>query len=321
MNNIDYALGPNSIFVYDRINNKPIEVTSDRVNYKPLLEALQRGVEEEVLELLDETHVLNVISDGKVVVKNNSVFYNGRELHTAEAKKLTDLVSEGVTDISRWCRFIERLQNNPSYHCRNQAYNFIAHTGMPMTADGKLIGYKGVRDDYHDKYSGKFSNHVGAELSMHRSDVDDNPNNGCSSGFHVGSYEYANDWASSDGKLMIVEYCPSDIVSVPDESGYGKLRVCKYKVISEHVNRTKLNDGAYGNAQFNDSDLFDYIDNRTDQIDELGSLYYKDLKQEFPTVTMHDVKDAIEMHSEYHLDCTWDGSANDYIISMQSLPC
>lgn len=317
MTNIDYALGPNSIFLYDRVNNKPIEVTSDRVNYTSLLDALKRDDEDAVRQLLDESTVLNHISDGKVVVRDNAVYFNGRELHTAEAKKLTDLVSEGVTDISRWCRFIERLQNNPSFHCRKQAYNFIAHSGMPMTAEGKLIGYKGVRDDYHDRHSGKYSNHVGAELSMARADVDDNPNNGCSYGFHVGSYEYANDWAASDGKLMIVEYCPSDIVSVPDESGYGKLRVCKYKVISEHVSRTKLNDGAYGNALINDADLFNWIDERTDHVE----VYYKDIKQAFPGVTMYDVKDAIERHSEYHLDCEWDSRANDYMINMQSLPC
>lgn len=317
MTNIDYALGPNSIFLYDRINNKPIEVTSDRVNYTSLLDALKRDDEDAVRQLLDESTVLNHISDGKVVVRDHAVYFNGRQLHTAEAKKLTDLVSEGVTDISRWCRFIERLQNNPSYHCRNQAYNFIAHAGMPMTAEGKLIGYKGVRDDYHDKYSGKFSNHVGAVLSMHRVDVDDNPNNGCSYGFHVGSYEYANDWASSDGKLMIVEYCPSDIVSVPDESGYGKLRVCKYKVISEHISRKILNDGAYGNATVDAESLFNYIDEQ----DAEYPVYYRDIKQKFPGVTMHDVKDAIDQYSEYHLDCEWDRDANDYIINMQSLPC
>lgn len=316
MQNIDYALGPNSIFLFDRTTNTPCEITSDRINYKTVLEAIHNNDEEAVRKNLDENKTLHTITDGAVTVRDNKVFYNDREIHSSEAKKLTDLVSEGVTDVSRWCRFIERLQDNPSYHCRNQAYNFIAHSGMPMTADGKLIGYKGVRDDYHDKYSGKFSNHVGAVLSMQRSEVDDNPNNGCSTGFHVGSYEYANDWASSDGKLMIVEYCPSNIVSVPDEYGYGKLRVSKYKVIAEHTARTKLNNGAYGHTDYDSQELFEFLD----QTIHYSTAYYGEVKDAFPSVTMHDIKDCIEEHTEYHLDCEWDSDRNDYKIKYQSLP-
>jgi hypothetical protein len=198
----------------------------------------------------------------------------------------------------------------------SSAYNFSAHSGMPMTADGKLIGYKGVRDDYYDKYSGKFSNHIGAVLSMSRTDVDDNPNNGCSSGFHVGSYEYANDWAASDGKLMIVEYCPSDIVSVPNESNFGKLRVAKYKVIAEHTARTKLNSGAYGHADYDQDELFEWLD----QMVHHSTAYYNDVREAFPSVTMGDIKDTIESYTDYHLDCEWDSHANDYKIKFQTLP-
>lgn len=316
MQNIDYSVGPESIFLFDRINNKPIEITNDRLNYKPIYDAIKANDEELVRSYLSESQVLNSITDGAVRVEGNTVYYNDRQLHSAEAKKLTDLISEGNTDVSRWCRFIERLQQNPSYHCRNQAYNFIAHSGMPMTADGKLIGYKGVRDDYYDKYSGKFLNNVGAILSMPRTEVDDNPNNGCSSGFHVGSHDYANDWAGSDGKLMIVEYCPSDIVSVPNECNYGKLRVSKYKVIAEHTARTKLNNGAYGQSRIDSTALFDWLDDHAAH----RSAWYDDVKANFPNVTMHDVKEAIEEHSEYHLDCEWDSNVNDYKISFQTLP-
>ena len=317
MTNIDYALGPESVFIYDRLNNKPIEITNDRLNYKSILDAIRDDNEDLVRELLEENQVLNNVSNGRVTVTGNTVLLDGKELHSAEAKKLVDLVSEGATNIDRWFRFIEKLYNNPSYHCRKQAYNFITHTGMPMTENGNLIGYKGVRDDYRDKHSGKFDNSVGQVLHMSRTDVDDNPNNGCSTGFHVGSHDYANDWAGSDGRLMIVEYSPTDIVSVPEESGYGKLRVCKYTVIAEHTGRSKLNNGAYGNQNnINLTEVFDWLDERV----HYQAVSYTDARKQFPGITMHDIKDAIETHSEYHLDCIWNSSANDYTIEFQSLP-
>ena len=317
MTNIDYALGPTSVFIYDRLNNKPIEITNDRLNYQSIIEAIKADDEDQVRELLDENQVLNNVSNGRVTVTGNTVLLDGRELHSAEAKKLVDLVSEGATNIDRWFRFIEKLYNNPSYHCREQAYNFIAHTGMPMTENGNLIGYKGVRDDYKDKYSGKFDNSVGQVLRMSRTDVDDNPNNGCSAGFHVGSHDYADSWAGSDGRLMIVEYSPTDIVSVPDESGYGKLRVCEYKVIAESTNRSKLNNGGYGVSSVDSNALFDWLDHRV--CDNLP-VYFREVRHAFPNVTMSDIRDCIIDNSHYHPDFTFDSDVNDYIVRFQELP-
>jgi hypothetical protein len=322
MNNIDYAFGPSSVFIYDRLNNKPIEITNDRLNYQSIIEAIRDNNEDLVRELLDENQVINNVSNGRVIVKGNTVNLDGEELHSAEAKKLLDLVSEGATNIDRWFRFIEKLHDNPSYHCREQAYNFIAHSGMPMTENGNLIGYKGVADDYKDKYSGKFDNSVGQVLSMARSKVDDNPNNGCSSGFHVGSHNYADQWAGNDGRLMIVEYNPADIVSVPDEHGYGKLRVSKYTVIAEHSSRQKLNDGGYGNMTSIDQDeLFDWLDNRVSHThDDSIPVYFREVKHAFPRVTMSDITECITNYSHYHPDYTFDSDVNDYTIRFQELP-
>lgn len=329
MTNIDYALGPSSVFIYDRLNNKPIEITNDRLNYKSIIEAIKANDEDQVRELLDENQVLNSVSNGRVTVTGNTVLLDGRELHSAEAKKLVDLVSEGATNIDRWFRFIEKLYNNPSYHCREQAYNFIAHTGMPMTENGNLIGYKGVQNDYYSQHgntsnviiqgqtnsSGQILNTVGSVIKMERSNVDDNPNNGCSSGLHIGSHNYADSWAGSKGRLMIVEYSPTDIVSVPDESGYGKLRVCEYKVIAESTNRSKLNNGSYG-----------YESNKTLYIWELidGLAYGMEpyripidrIQERYPDADTDLILTSIREHSDYLASITFDdGEPSEVILN------
>lgn len=315
MTNIDYALGPSSVFIYDRLNNKPIEITNDRLNYKSIIEAIKANDEDQVRELLDENQVLNSVSNGRVTVTGNTVLLDGRELHSAEAKKLVDLVSEGATNIDRWFRFIEKLYNNPSYHCREQAYNFIAHTGMPMTENGNLIGYKGVADDYKDKYSGKFDNSVGQVLRMSRTDVDDNPNNGCSDGFHVGSHNYADSWAGSDGRLMIVEYSPTDIVSVPDESGYGKLRVCEYKVIAESANRSKLNNGSYGHDSNKTLYIWELIDGLAYGM-EPYRIPIDRIQERYPDADTDLILTAIREHSDYLASITFDdGEPSEVILN------
>lgn len=308
-----YGYGDGCITIFDPKTKQPITVYENSLNYHALRDALNANDKEQVFQLLDEKQVLNNVTNGRVTVNGDTVLLDGEELHSAEAKKLVDLVSEGATNIDRWFRFIEKLHANPSYHCRKQAYNFITHQGMCMTESGNLIGYKGVRDDYKDKHSGKFSNHVGAELSMPRSNVDDNPNNGCSSGFHVGSHEYADNWAGSDGRLMIVEYSPADIVSVPDESGYGKLRVCRYKVIDESHTRNILNDGAYGHETNDTLAIWNHIDELA-----YGREPYRipidRIQEEFPDADTDLILSSIRNHSDYLASITFDDGEPSEII-------
>ena len=313
MNNIAYSFQNESVFVHDLTNNNAVTITSDRMNYRPLLDAIKEGNEQSVRELLDESNVLKSVSNGRVTVRGNKVFLDGNELYSAEAQKLVDLISEGATNIDRWFRFIEKLHDNPSYNCRQQAYNFIAHTGMPMTENGNLIGYKGVADDYKDKYSGKFDNSVGQVLRMSRTDVDDNPNNGCSAGFHVGSHDYADSWAGSDGRLMIVEYSPTDIVSVPDESEYGKLRVCEYKVIAESTNRSKLNNGSYGYESDKTHHIWELIDELSYGI-EPYRIPIDRIQEEYPDADTDLILTSIRNHSDYLASITFDDGEPSEII-------
>lgn len=310
-----YGYGDGCITIFDPKTKQPITVYENSLNYHALRDALNANDKEQVFQLLDEKQVLNNVTNGRVTVTGDTVLLDGEELHSAEAKKLVDLVSEGATNIDRWFRFIEKLHANPSYHCRTQAYNFITHQGMCMTESGNLIGYKGVRDDYKDKYSGKFSNHIGAELSMPRSNVDDNPNNGCSSGFHVGSHEYADGWAGSDGRLMIVEYSPADIVSVPDESGYGKLRVSRYKVIDESHTRNILNDGAYGHETDQTLAIWNHIDELSYGIEPYRIPIYR-IQEEFPDADTDLILTSIRNHSDYLASISFsDGEPSEIILN------
>ncbi len=64
---------------------------------------------------------------------------------------------------------------------------------------------------------------------MPRSKVDDDTSAGCSTGLHAGTYRYASGFAQ--GRLLTVEINPRDVVSVPTDSDYQKIRTCRYTVV------------------------------------------------------------------------------------------
>jgi hypothetical protein len=76
--------------------------------------------------------------------------------------------------------------------------------------------------------NGHIPNQPGSVISISRSYVQHDPEQGCSTGLHVGTWGYA----SSFGDVTLkVEINPRDIVSVPTDCGAAKMRVSRYKVI------------------------------------------------------------------------------------------
>jgi hypothetical protein len=122
---------------------------------------------------------------------------------------------------------------------------------MPLTPSGNFLAYKSVNENYKDWFSGKFSNTVGSEHTMARNDVCDDPDLGCSYGFHVGTLGYATEFNRGANRLMIVEVDPSDVVSVPHDCQNQKLRTAKYKVVGE-FEKPLAND--YSSQYNNDED-------------------------------------------------------------------
>jgi hypothetical protein len=185
-------------------------------------------------------------------------------------------MKSGLTDKNPFINFLKNLLKNPSKNSVDQLYTFLSKRDMPIDEEGLVIGYKGVAQNYKDKYSGKFDNSVGQSHEMPRRNVDDNCENHCSYGFHIGSYDYANDWASGDGHLMIVKFNPEDAVSVPTDCDFQKLRVCKYSVVGEITDRKQLKQPFYDSTgEFSDEDYDDDIELEDYENDSLDNDSYE----------------------------------------------
>ncbi len=169
-----------------------------------------------------------------VEVKDGQVFVNGETIREVDAKRILGFMAQGEDCVPIF-KFITRLQNNPSKRAVDELYKFLFHKNLPLTDSGTFLAYKAVREDYTDKHTGKFYNGVGEVLEMPRNKVDDDKTRGCSYGFHAGTLQYAVDFMSGHGHLMVVEIDPADVVSIPEDCEFQKLRTCKYKVNCEYA--------------------------------------------------------------------------------------
>ena len=273
MNKIPYILGENAVTLF--VDGKPVTVRNDDANYYEVRKCLLEGRYDEIETYLDLEKQVEDYTDGDISIKDGEVFYGQEKLNGVVVDKLLELMKSGLTDKDSFINFLKNLLKNPSKNSVDQLYTFLSKRNMPIDEEGLVIGYKGVGDSYHDRYTGKFDNSVGQSHEMPRRSVDDCKDNHCSYGFHIGSYEYADSWGGSDGKLMIVKFNPEDAVSVPDDCDFQKLRVCKYSVVGEITERKQLKQPFYDSTgDFSDEEWGD--DSTEDVLGESDNYSFDD---------------------------------------------
>lgn len=235
------------VFFFD---NKPVKVEKTAPEYTRILSAfdLPSGQQEEVINAILNERVGEYEKDG-FTISPESVSYDGETLPDILADKVRAIAAEGLP-VKLFANFWENLNNNPSASSVRELYDFLAYKELPITEDGFFIAYKGVASNglsIHGNTktkvlqgivdnNGKIQNNVGDTIEVKRWDVDDNRDNGCSFGLHVGSMDYATTWGE---QTLVVKVNPADVVSVPTDCGCQKCRVSKYEVIDSYQNEIK----------------------------------------------------------------------------------
>lgn len=212
--------------------------TSHNVNrnnpkWKEIVEAISEENVEQLRLLVDVPKAVNQFTEGAVVVENGTVKWNGSPVHEVLTKRLLQHLEEGMP-FKPLARFVDKLMQNPSRRSVEQAYPFIEHMCLKICPDGDFLAYKSVSPDLLDWHTKSVKNDVGAVISCRRNEVDDDPNNHCSNGFHVGAYAYASTFGDSNRVIVLCKVNPADIVSVPTDYECQKCRVCRYEVVELH---------------------------------------------------------------------------------------
>lgn len=244
------------------IDNEAYNFNTDHFNYAKLLDAIKNNDKDEFLKFYQqkEEDVIQEYSNNNIKSEGGKYTYKGLEIGSSLARRIIEM-SNGGFSVDHFMKFLDNLIQNPSMTSIRELYDFLENRNIPITEDGCFLGYKAVctylgnkkvdpfnreiKDgDLVDKYSRTTRNNVGDVISVPRNQVDDNRNNQCSYGYHVGGLEYATQTFFSEGDtVVIVKVNPKDVVSVPLDYNAQKLRTCAYEVIG--IYKDKLNKPVY----------------------------------------------------------------------------
>ena len=231
--------------------SKLVTVNDDHANFEKLAKALQQETitsEQEIITLADYSAAISdkfeSLSD-RVSVKGGEVYFDNDPIDNSISKHIIRCLDADEDWISV-VNFLEKVSTNPDPNSREQLYNWLNIHDFTITYEGDIIGYKGVKESsdeeaqYESLHSGRaivngveqrnsvIKQNIGDVVEMPRSQVNHDPDQGCSYGLHVGTHDYAKGYGSI---VLEVVFNPRDVVSVPNDSGYAKLRTCRYHIV------------------------------------------------------------------------------------------
>lgn len=253
----------------------PMVASGDHPNFDRIVAAVLAGEDAQDIEVLFDVTIavaerFDRISE-RVSVANGRIYLDGDEIHNVLTKQILRFMDEGVDDWKPLVLFFEKVQSNPSDHSREQLFEWLDRRNFTITASGDFIGYKGVMSDGEGNLvsvhagpaivngqhvNGHVPNAVGSVVEIPRSYVHEDSSVGCSTGLHVGTYDYAKGYAS--GALLECHVNPRDVVSVPTDCDAQKVRVCRYTVAD-------IIDAEYAQPLVTDEDWDDYDDEWDDE--------------------------------------------------------
>jgi hypothetical protein len=221
-----------------------VTVDGDHPNFTDAWEAVRNDDEQGFMAQADVISgirkAFEAVTD-RVTIEGNCLYLDGEQIDGRLADTIIDFRRKGENYMPL-VNFITRLGNNPSMRSRDQLYTWLAERNFTITPSGKFIAYKGVskrRDKFQSHFSGRASVNgeeqngqiiqgIGDVVTMPRPKVNDNADIGCSQGLHAGTWEYASTFGN--GYTLTVEIDPANVVSVPSDCSFQKLRVCEYRI-------------------------------------------------------------------------------------------
>lgn len=211
----------------------PTYISSDDKRFKKVNKLLFQEKYDKIIELLDVKETIKrKIQGSDFDIKAYDVYYKDEKLPETLAKKLIEF-SKKEEDINYLAKFWEKLRQNPTPYAKENLFKFLDGNNIPITKNGNFICYKKVDENFKDLHTRSIDYSPGNVVQQDRGKCDPNPRNTCSTGLHVASHDYA--WGFGGKKKLIkCEVNPKDVISVPNDYQYKKMRVCRLKVISTH---------------------------------------------------------------------------------------
>jgi len=226
------------------VGGKPYTFNKSHHNYGALVAYLENGNVEHFEASYDMASTVEHYCDGYVHVDEGELTWQGVPMPDLFTDRILQMRKEGF-NIDPMLNFLDNMNDNPSDKAIVELFDFMQNKHLPITDDGHFLAYKAVSPDFKDIYTGNIDNSVGSEVSIDRSKVNSNRDKHCAAGLHVGAIDYVTSYGGIDldaergeddggggNQIVICRVNPADVVSVPSDSRFQKLRCCKYEVVS-----------------------------------------------------------------------------------------
>lgn len=226
-------------------NDEMFVADNNHPNWTAILQAVLVN-DETVTRLFDTAKAVqskfDVITD-RVSVRGNALYFDGDPITGVLVDQILSFLNEGL-DFNPLIAFLENVQQNPQRESRDALFSWLEATGgFGITDEGLIVGYKGVNKNSDGTFwsttsghaivdgvevNGLVPNRPGSRVTMPRNEVAFDRNQACSTGLHIGTWDYASRYADTTLQVLVN---PRDVVSVPFDSGAQKIRACAYTVV------------------------------------------------------------------------------------------
>lgn len=191
-----------------------------------------------ILEKKEKTlSFIDKLKESKLLkLKNNLIYWkevSGLSLpqDLAEAILEAELANNSLL-LTTYRNFWTLMSLNTDEKCRNNLYWFLRAYDLKLAKCGFFVAYRNVdrtseKDIYTDHHSHSTRIKIGEMVTIPRENCDCNSDIECSRGLHCASATWLKkNYFGTVGLACLVN--PADVVAVPHDSTYGKLRTCAY---------------------------------------------------------------------------------------------
>lgn len=234
---IPHRISDRSITVV--LDNKVHTIDRTSMNAPPLLVELEKAEPDAAIvrELVTVKGALKAITSGLVSFDGADQLMIAGEMITGYiAERIARHHREGV-DVRPMLTFLDLVWSHPVPGLKNDLFRWVENGDMPMTAEGHVIAYKKVNEEYRSYHASPDGTHllheIGGFVQMPREQVNTNRHQTCSTGLHFCSYNYLREYHGTSGRILILSIHPHDIMAIPTDYNHTKGRASGYKIIGE----------------------------------------------------------------------------------------
>jgi len=256
MKYVNHIATPNSVttIFHDGKTDRVFTVMkSDPEKFKAVLQCIQQEAWDDIPQIVDTALALKTATGGKIDIDSKGqVSYNGVKMPVRLSDAMRALAASRLSTEGHQ-KFWDRLQANPTEHCRQGLYDYIAANDLTIHPDGTFTAWKAVNPNMTSWYDPSFQYKIGMNHDVKRVDMD--PTRECGPGLHAAGWQYVKS-SYSVGVLVELRLHPELVVSVPGtrcflrSSGFELVKQLGDLRNAEELVKitTSLNEGIVGTA-------------------------------------------------------------------------